>query len=162
MRPFPVTALAAAAATFLLLLGAVSCSSTSTPPTAPSAAPATSAPASAATAKPRSVAAPSTVYANDPAKPVAAKVGETIALRVDTDASSSDGWQIVSYDQDKLYNVGATYDQPTASTVPGHPVTQNLLFRATAPGNATVVLRYGQSDTTSASDTKVTFTITVS
>jgi len=158
MRPAPVAARVAVALGSVLLAATAGCSSS---PSSTAAAPGTSSPAAPpTTTAPRpSAAGPSTIYANDPAKTVSAQVGETVALRVDVDPAAAETWEVVSYDQAKLFDMGAAYDQ-TASTILGHSVTQNLLFRATAAGTSKVVLRYGQPGSASASDTTVTFTVT--
>lgn len=153
MRPAPLVASALAVA---VLIGGASCSSSAPP----AATPATASPPAPGTTRAVAGAAPSTIYANDPAKPVSAKVGETIALRVDADPAAPETWEVVSYEQGTLFEMGASYDE-TASTLPGRTATQNLLFRATAPGTAKVVLRYGAPGTPMPSDSTVTFTVTV-
>lgn len=138
-----------------LATGAIGCSA-STTSTAPatSAAPGSTAP----TTKPPS--SPSTVYANDPATPAQATVGQVVAIRVETNPSTDYVWDVVSYDQSRLINQGAKYDD-TGAGVPGRSVTQNLLFVATAPGTATVVIAYTRAGAPDPSDTTRTFTITI-
>ena len=140
-------------------LAGVACSATPSTSTAPTSAPGT-APRSSVTPGTKSE-APSTIYANVPAKPVRASVGQTVALRVDTDPGSEAGWEVLRYDEGKLFNLGAGYDEGVTA-VPGRPVTQNLLFRATAPGTATVVLRYGTPGSAAPTDSTVTFTVDIS
>jgi predicted secreted protein len=155
-------AVATAAVGVALALAAATACTAATPAASPSAnTPATSAVKPSTTTTPGKGAAPSTVYANDPSKPVAASVGQIVALRVDTNPSTDAGWEVASFDESKLFDMGATYDDP-ASAVPGRAVTQNLLFRALAPGTATVVLRYGTPGTPSPTDAQVTFTFTIS
>jgi predicted secreted protein len=133
-----------------------------TAPPAPASAPTSSVPTSAPSTTKGGP--PPTVFANDPGQTVSAVVGQTVALRVQTNPSTDFGWDVVRHDQDKLFDMGASYDDAgkgASSAVPGRPVTQNLLFRATAPGTATVVLRYGRPDAPSPSDVTVTFTIAI-
>jgi hypothetical protein len=133
--------------------------------------PDTAAPATAPTTTAATTIAPSTAPAGAASIPpsgagptivketIAAKLGQTFSIRVDVDPTKEARWQVDDADPAMVFYLGEEPD--TASTTPGAPLADVLLFRAEKIGTTTIVLRFGAPGVAAPTDKRKSFTVNV-